>query len=106
MRRKWMVLGVVTMLLAACGPADKTFSADTRWVLAAPDTFELLSLDPSLEPVAEKGAVMLKWYRVLGSVVIADGGQRKELVDAIEEAVRDSDGGVAGCFNPRHGIRA
>ena len=45
---------------------------------------------------------------MLGKTAVKDKKDdvaKQKLVDAFKQGVEDSDGAVAGCFNPRHGIR-
>ncbi len=44
-------------------------------------------------------------YAVIGKVAVADPEVRREVTLAVRQALVGS-GGVAGCFNPRHGVRA
>jgi hypothetical protein len=45
-------------------------------------------------------------YPALGKIEIADADAREKIVSALKEAVAKSDGAVATCFFPRHGLRA
>ncbi len=67
------------------------------------DRVELFSLDPPR--LEEKPPDHFHGWRVLGKTLIKDAAVRKTLVGAFLQGVEDSDGAVAGCFNPRHGIR-
>lgn len=67
------------------------------------DRVELFSLDPAR--LEEKPPDHFHGWRVLGKTLIKDAAVRKTLVGAFLQGVEDSDGAVAGCFNPRHGIR-
>src|SRR5260370_6536987 len=60
--------------------------------------------DPQLD-VADKRE-RFHDYPVLGSLRITNPKQRSELLAALYKGVMDSDGSVASCFNPRHGIKA
>jgi hypothetical protein len=42
----------------------------------------------------------------LGREPIPEPGPRHELVAALQKAISESDGSVAACFEPRHGIHA
>jgi hypothetical protein len=44
-------------------------------------------------------------YKILGSTELADAGMRASAIAAITDAVRDFDGIVAKCFEPRHSLR-
>ncbi len=77
--------------------------------LDTPEQLTLYSIDgrdfePGEEPKAEE-----KFYRypVLGKVQTRDAVQRHEIVAALEEGVARRDSKMkAGCFWPRHAIRA
>jgi hypothetical protein len=43
-------------------------------------------------------------YRILGSADVDDPSRRDLLVRLVERGIEASDGRVAGCFNPRHGL--
>lgn len=61
--------------------------------------FELYSLNP--KPVREGG---FHGWPVLGSTPLKGDGA-KQVRAAVEKGRAESDGSVAGCFQPRHGIR-
>lgn len=117
------------VLLLACGAPDRDdagptnlvvplqvqqkLPADVRSVLENPESFELLSLFP-----AEEGLLPEIWeqrgyadlermhrYAVLGKTRLGTG-DRMKVLDAVYRGIGDSDGTVAACFKPRHGIRA
>jgi hypothetical protein len=44
-------------------------------------------------------------FRILGKTTLKDE-TRKTIVAGLYKGIKDSDGSVAACFNPRHGIRA
>jgi hypothetical protein len=103
-------------LLAAClaapvvaqEQAKNELPADVRAVLDKATTVELLSLDPTPigkgEDVPEKER--FHGYRVLGRTTLKDADKRKAVLAALDKGIKDSDGRVARCFNPRHGIHA
>src|SRR5262249_1520099 len=45
-------------------------------------------------------------FRILGQTPIRDAKVKSRLLAAFYDGIGSSDGMVAGCFNPRHGIRA
>jgi hypothetical protein len=63
---------------------------------------ELLSLDPK-EAKEKEG---FHGYKVLGSVKLEKKADREKLLKAFYKGIDDSDGSVAACFIPRHGLRA
>ena len=44
-------------------------------------------------------------YPVLGGVEITSTQEKTNLLNAFTKGIRESDGMVAACFNPRHGLR-
>lgn len=44
-------------------------------------------------------------YVILGKVEITDAAVRHNIVKAIEDGFKESDGSVAACFWPRHGVQ-
>jgi hypothetical protein len=100
---------LVLLALFAVGPAaraeDKAnkIPDDLRAVLEKADQFELLSLNP--EEPKEKPKDGFHGWQVLGKTTVKDAETRKKLVAALGKGVKENDGTVARCFNPRHGIR-
>jgi hypothetical protein len=66
--------------------------------------FELYSLDPDRLASKDEKVDLFHGWKVLGKIVVK-GADAKKVRAAVEKGVRDSDGSVAACFNPRHGIR-
>jgi uncharacterized protein (TIGR03067 family) len=102
--------GVMLIVLKRTKPIDpKTLvlpnqvPKEVREVLDKAEQIELLSLHPKPD---NKAAGAFYGYRVLGKTVLKDKKARQKLLDAFYKGVTDSEGAVAGCFNPRHGIRA
>jgi hypothetical protein len=75
-----------------------------RAILDKATDFELYSLDPAQRLDDKDGGY--HGYKVLGKTAIKDADIRKKLVEALAKSAADNDGTVAGCFIPRHGIRA
>jgi hypothetical protein len=78
-------------------------------VLREAPKLEIFALDPM--PIAEEALATTKvdhlhGYPILGRATLTDGKARAELADLVLRGIRESDGKVAACFNPRHGIRA
>lgn len=66
--------------------------------------FELYSLDPDRGEGDQKGPDAFHGWAVLGKTTVK--GDRVAVVrDAVEKGRKESDGSVAGCFLPRHGLR-
>jgi hypothetical protein len=97
------VVSVLALLLAGYAVRGDSIPAGTRDVLTKADSFELYSLDPDpRNRPAENG---FHGWKVLGKTTVKDAEVRQKLVTALEKAAAANDGSVAGCFNPRHGIR-
>ena len=101
---------VSSALLGSCA-GEPSFSdeiaLETRGVLERPDGLEIFALHPyphMPEGAAEDGADF-HGYRILGSTEVDDAAQRKVLIDLVAIGVDESDGTVAACFDPRHGLR-
>ena len=71
--------------------------------LEGAEQFELLSINPDRR--AAKSSDDFHGWAVLGRTKIVDLNARKTLVTAFKEGVEGNKERVAGCFNPRHGIR-
>ncbi len=104
------VLMLAALALTACGrensmPTD--FTTQTRWILEAPDTFELPAVDPqSPEPaVAKTQPAHFQDFIILGRVR-PDTGKQRVLVNALYAAVVKPNTQRSKCFNVRHAIRA
>lgn len=94
---------VLLALTSACAePWIEDLPEPSRFVLQDPEVFEILALDPGGFGMVEDG---FHGYEVLGRAPLEDPGDRARLVALLEQGVNESDGMVAACFNPRHGIR-
>lgn len=100
-RRSRVIIAVVVVVLVASG-------AWLRWrgmpgaawdALTTADQLELYSLKP------DDIAGNLDRFTVLGKTTVSNSQQRVKLRDALQSGVRQSDGTMYRCFNPRHGIR-
>jgi hypothetical protein len=118
------MLGIVIVVAAALAPisllsADEpgssslreknTLPPEVRKVLDTADRFILFSLDPhpvSEEKLDKASNELFHQYRVRRKIDIRTPKERAELLGALYKGISDSDGMVAMCFNPRHGIRA
>jgi hypothetical protein len=91
-------------LVTSGGCADRNkIPDDLRTALEKGDSFELYSLDPRRSE--EKVKDGFHDWKVLGKTTIKDADTRKKLITAFQKGVAENKGEVAGCFNPRHGIR-
>lgn len=86
---------------------DKVSKDALLTFLEKAEQFELLSLNPSLNPKDrdEKLKDDFHGFQILGKTTVKDAQTRKKLVAALKKGIADSNGDVALCFNPRHGIR-
>src|SRR5205823_5455268 len=64
----------------------------------------VLSLDPD-STHAHWFNTKFNGFRVLGQTTITDSDGRRQVAAAVKHAVRDFNGELAACFNPRHGLR-
>lgn len=92
------------------GDGENRLDEKVKYILANADHFELFSLQPVLEMGFGSDTKFDKTkgfhgHTILGSHVIKDGDARAKLVDSLDQAVANAKA-IAGCFNPRHGIRA
>lgn len=91
-------------------PVRNTLPPETKKVLDEGEHFYLLSLHPRRLPVESDPSPSPRetfhGYAVLGKTEIQDRNARTELLRALYKGIGDSDGRVASCFNPRHGISA
>jgi len=75
-----------------------------RAILENADRMTLFSLNPK-RPTKKPNQDFHGW-QVLGQTVVKSREVRKRVVAAVEKGIAKSDGSAAGCFDPRHGIRA
>jgi hypothetical protein len=90
------------LALAACRQSAPPPELDALASASDAQEFILYSLDPI--ETAEPPPDAFHGWRVLGSVEVLDNETRQTLFAALAASVVESDS-VAGCFNPRHGIR-
>jgi hypothetical protein len=73
------------------------------------ETFELYSLDPTVDPrspgKARESSEKFHEWMVLGKTEVKEPADRKKLVDALRLAAEDNAGTAIGHFIPRHGLR-
>lgn len=108
----WLVAGL--LLVACCSPADRMSRPDdvpesVHTVLLGATSLELFALEPlhrDMTGASGDEAPHFHEYRVLGSAMLSTQAEAHEVLGLVYDSVRRSDGRVAGCFNPRHGIRA
>ena len=102
--KTYTVFSLVVLALpftASC--AEPKIPPSALEALTKSKTFELYSLNPQ-EPPPKDGDKFHDW-QILGSTKL-DAEKAKVLVTALQAGVAEnSDGIVAVCFHPRHGIR-
>ena len=77
---------------------------EAKEILEAAESFELYSLDPAGGKLP-KDADGFQGWKVLGKTEIKDADTRKKVRAALDKGIAQGIG-AAGCFKPRHGIRA
>jgi hypothetical protein len=102
-------LGIALLLLTSAPEAraqDKPSSKDLAALFEKAEDLELYSLDPAAdvkEADAKKG---FHGWKVLGKTTVKEAKTRKKVIEALYKGLAESDGTMAKCFIPRHGIRA
>ncbi len=104
------------LLQTVCG-ADDDFKAGQSRIAEAiekigqtKDKVFLYSLDPN-DPRIYEGKLpensdkVFHRYPILGRVEMTSPEETASLFGALSKGIRESSGSVAGCFEPRHGIR-
>jgi hypothetical protein len=108
MTRTRLIAAVAAALAAGLAAPDKDPKAalppEALKALDQAKALELYSLDPG--PTKEKPADAFHGFKVLGKTTVKADEARKALAAAVLKGVADSDGSVADCFEPRHGVRA
>ena len=110
MNHSFGTLAALVLVAMACSTSrDRRLPADTEQVLRGASALEIFALDPMPLPEEKRSAASttdLHGYPILGRAKLTDARARQELVDLVMRGIRESDGRVAACFNPRHGVRA
>jgi len=104
MKIRALVSAPVAVALAACtssAPPDPLFDG-----LVGSQRMELFALHPFPHELTDPTppADDFHGYRILGRAAVADLAERNTLVALVRRGVEASDGSVAACFNPRHGL--
>jgi len=112
-RRWWWIGGALLALVVASAgvalypqygrPAVGASNAEIVEQLRGAQEIELLSLSPGRPP--EAGEKFHGWA-VLGRTQLKEAADRAPILDALAKGLAETDGSMAACFNPRHGIRA
>lgn len=110
-----LLLATLSCSAADTPPAERGrpdgIPASVHELLSSPDTIELLALDPlhvsmhTAEGQPEFAGPQLHGYEILETAELADPLVQGRLLGLIYKGIEDSDGRVAACFNPRHGVR-
>ena len=85
-------------------PSSNQFPAAAVTVLEQADQLELLSLHPRFE--THPTGKTFHGYRILSRTRIKDAKTRQKLIASLLQGMRENQGTIAACFNPRHGIHA
>lgn len=110
MKLAWKSAGALFLVAAACSTeSENRLPTAVERVLIDASQLELMTLDPT--PLSMTGATppesdQLHGYAITGRARLTDAQPKTELVDLILRGIRESDGRVAACFNPRHAVRA
>lgn len=84
---------------------------ETKRILEQADDFVLYSLYPArIKEIEEQkkqvGKEFFHDFMVLGKTEVGAREVRERLLNALFKGISESDGSIAMCFSPRHGIRA
>ncbi len=90
--------------LVGCGTVLPPASAK---VLSEADTFEVLALDPNVEPPSDavSSPQSFHGFEVVGRASVPSREARARIVGIVDDGMR-SGGTRSKCFNPRHGVHA
>jgi hypothetical protein len=75
-------------------------------IFASADSWTLFATKPLRLDEAHMPEANFHGYEILGQAELSDPIQRAELVKSLNGGIRANDDMVAGCFNPRHAVRA
>jgi len=97
-----IVFLIVTANHLACAASNNRLSPEVETILEKADSIELLSLSP--EHLKDPPKDAFHRWPVLGQTTLK-GADKASAVTALKAGISANKGMVAGCFNPRHGIR-
>lgn len=92
------------VLLTGCGSRSVGVADEPEII----EEFILYSLDGNKFDLKQENADSddhFHGFPILGKVDIKDVGRRKQIMDALKSGMSQSDGTVAKCYWPRHGVR-
>ena len=94
---------LVAAVVAGCG---RSGSIVTNAALPTPDELTIYAIDGLVNEPTEfvTDDQLFRGYKVLGKTEISDPAARQQIVKAISDGISESDGTVASCFWPRHGV--
>jgi hypothetical protein len=90
----------MSLLLLALA-LQRDLPKEVREAFAKAESFELYSLDPGKRVTEDEG---FHGWTILGKITLKDDAARS-VREAVHAGAKDSDGRVAKCFIPRHGLR-
>lgn len=99
--RKPLLAVILATMVVGCGQSSPPAAAPPT-----PDELTLYAIDGLVnEPTAfVTDGKHFRGYEVLGKIEVSDLSTRQKIVKAIEDGIAESDGTVASCFWPRHGV--
>lgn len=92
---------IASLLLSGCG---KKTPPGASAALRGAAEIELISLEPDERRYDPARPGAFQGWEVLGRTTLKTADDREKLIHAFESGIEESDGTVASCFAPRHGI--
>ena len=115
MTRFFVFISLGCLFLQTSRGADDTFKSNQARIAAAIEKIPpskvklfLYSLNPRPvfgEKTPENSEKVFYRYPILGRIELTSAEEKRRLLESFAKGVSESDGTVAMCFNPRHGIR-
>jgi hypothetical protein len=101
----WKLFLVISMAAAIAG-CGRFSSVRANVTIPTPDELTLYAIDGLVNPPTEfvTDDQHFRGYKILGKTEINDPAARGHVVKAISDGINESDGTVASCFWPRHGV--
>lgn len=105
-----VLLALVALVPAACtSRVEREVHDQAREILEHPEAMTIYALHPnrhSDEGKPTSAADSFHDYRILDRAEVTAADERSLLTSLVYRGINASDGTVAACFDPRHGIRA